>query len=82
MNTAKTKATAQGTAPGTITLAKGGKDERTVNISQVHIPDLWHIAQHLDDIGIKTQGGELAGDLVRQVWHLAHDLKRELQERI
>jgi hypothetical protein len=32
-----------------VTLSKGGTEERTVKISQVIIPDLWHIAQSLDD---------------------------------
>jgi hypothetical protein len=64
----------------TITLAKGGKAERTVKLNQVQIPDLWQIA-HLPELKGYSLGGKPAKDLIIETWHLAHDLLRELRER-
>ena len=62
----------------TVTLAKGGKDERTVNIRSLDIPDLWHIAMMMEN----DHRFELHAKAVLDVWHIAHDLKRELIERL
>jgi len=58
-------------APRTVTLAKGGTGERVVEVNRIEIPDLWHIAQSLPAVECEA---------VLKVWHLAHDLRRELQE--
>lgn len=48
-----------------VTLSKGGTKERKVKLSALEIPDLW-----------RTDSPEK----VMEVWHIAHDLKRELWE--
>lgn len=61
-----------------IVLCKGGTMERTVEVSKIVIPDLWHIA-HLPELDGYTQGGKSAKDLILECWHLAHDLKKALE---
>jgi hypothetical protein len=46
-----------------------GEGRTEVDIEKVHIPDLWHIAMSLPDIHQKQ---------ILEVWHLAHDLKRNI----
>lgn len=62
-----------------VTLSKGGSKERTLPISQVHIPDLWHIAEKIRTDGLNPPGTECAG-LILEVWNLCHDFKRHIQE--
>lgn len=57
----------------TITRSKGGTAERTVDSAAIQIPDLWHIAEWLDD-----NGKEWHGKQIREAWHLAHDLLRHI----
>ncbi len=57
----------------TVTLFKGGKNEKQVPLSQVEVPDLWHIAQAEMDLNCREK--------VLRCWHLANDLLRELRER-
>ncbi len=57
-----------------VTLAKGGTAERTVAASDLNVPDLWNIAAAVDDSVSKK-----AGDMVRECWHLAHDLLRHVR---
>lgn len=52
----------------TITFSKGGTKEKTVLLSQVRIPDLWH-----------TVTAPPRRDIL-ECWHMAHDLLRELRE--
>ena len=47
---------------------------RTIDVNDIHIPDLWHIAQRLRD-----EGHEEAADNVLNVWHLAHDARIKLR---
>jgi hypothetical protein len=54
-----------------ITLHKGGEAEQKIELSQLQIPDLWHIET--------TSAADRAKIL--ECWHIAHDLKRELFER-
>ena len=63
-----------------ITLAKGGTSERTIDISRVEIPDLWHVAMHLK--GSKDPVDVRRAEMILECWHLAHDLKRHIQEEI
>lgn len=78
-----------------ITRAKGGAEERKVELNTIVIPDLWHLAMWLKDnppnikhhhIGLQSI---LANkpvdnidwcDIVLEAWHLAHDLKQALQD--
>ena len=53
-----------------VTLAKGGEGEQTLPISQVEIPDLWHLAMTLPD---REQ------EMVLDCWHKAHALKRHIE---
>jgi len=67
----------------TIIRAPRGEARRVVKVSDVEIPDLWHVAAHLDNDAKDdeahnrmTRAAALhkAADDVREVWHLAHDL--------
>lgn len=58
-----------------VTLKQGGTGEKTVPISEVEIPDLWHIARALESLGHLQ-----ASEAVLTVWHNCHDLKRHIQE--
>ncbi len=54
-----------------ITMHKGGTAEKTVNASQIVIPDLWHIAQSQPDSEDKKS--------ILEVWHLAHELLKHIR---
>ena len=58
-----------------ITLAKGGTDERQVPLSDIAVPDVWALASRIRD----TLGDE-AAEQVLAVWHLAHDLRRHIED--
>lgn len=60
----------------TVTRAPNGSARREVPLDSIQVPDLWHVAERLQETG-DTRGAEL----VREAWHLAHDLLRELRER-
>ena len=53
-----------------ITLAPKGTARRTVDAQDVEIPDLWHIAQRIED--------EKDRAAVLQVWYNAHDMRNVL----
>jgi hypothetical protein len=61
-----------------VTLAKGGIKERQVKLEDVKVPDLWHIANHLEARGFSKP----CADAVLECWHLCHDLLKELRSRI
>ena len=70
-----------GKAEPTFTRSKGGTAEREEIISQIQVPDLWHLYMALKDGQLtrsKKVQAELA-DVVYETWHLAHDMKRHLQ---
>lgn len=54
-----------------VTLNKGGQAEKIVEAESLQIHDLWNISFQLPDE---------QGQLVRDVWHLAHDMKRHIVE--
>lgn len=54
-----------------ITRSKGGSGERKEKLSSLKIEDLWRIETSIDSDKKK----------IIDVWHLAHDLKRELMDR-
>lgn len=56
----------------TITLAKGGTREREILVSQIKIPDLWHIANRQENIHDREQ--------ILETWTLAHAMLRELRK--
>jgi len=65
----------------TVTLFKGGTKEKTLPISQVEIPDLWHIAEAIRTngrIGGKA-GRERAADMILDCWHICGALKEHIQ---
>ena len=55
-----------------ITRAKGGTHERTVDVDDIVIPDMWHIAMAQKDERVK--------EAILEIWHLAHDLLRHIKE--
>ena len=61
-----------------VTLNPGGTHEKTVDISEIQIPDLWHIAQALKSKK-SAPTAVAAGDDVLEVWHLAHSLKKHIE---
>jgi len=61
-----------------VTLNKGGTKEMTVPISQVRIPNLWHIAEAIRKNG-KVADGPGCAKLILECWNLAHDLKNHIQ---
>ena len=62
-----------------VTLSKGGTGEKTKTISQVNIPDLWHIAEAIRKNG-KVADGPGCAELILECWSRAHDFKRHIQE--
>jgi hypothetical protein len=54
-----------------IVRAPGGTARREVRLSELRVPDLWHLAMRLE-------GRDRAE--VLDVWHLCHDLIRHIRE--
>ena len=70
-----------GKAEPTFTRSKGGTAEREEIISQIQVPDLWHLYMALKDGQLtrsKKVQAELA-DVVYETWQLAHDMRKHLQ---
>ena len=68
-------------AEPTFTRSKGGTAEREEIISQIQVPDLWHLYMALKDGQLtrsKKVQAELA-DMVYETWQLAHDMRKHLQ---
>lgn len=69
-----------------VTLSKGGKAEREAEVDEIEIPDLWHTAMRLKELGNSESDLRLsenftkASEDILKTWHLAHDLKRHIQE--
>jgi hypothetical protein len=65
-----------------VTLSKGGTKERKEHVDKIQIPDLYKIAELLKTdtkyIGRTTR--QFMGNQILETWHLAHDLKRHIQE--
>jgi hypothetical protein len=57
------------TTTQTITRSRGGTQERTVDINDITIPDLWNYAQRQEE--------PIRSELL-ELWHLCHDLKRSI----
>ena len=70
----------------TITRAKGAGGEHTVDVKDIRVEDLWHIAQALKDPGslrILATQKDMAfqcGESIISVWHLCHDLLRHIKD--
>ena len=62
-----------------VTLNKGGSEEKTLPISQITIPDLWHIAEAIRKNG-KVADGPGCAALILECWNLAHDLKNHVKQ--
>ncbi len=59
-----------------IILNKGGTDEQVIDSSEINVPDLWHIAMALNDVG-----DQCGSDMILDCWYLAHSLKQHIQYR-
>jgi hypothetical protein len=70
-----------GKAEPTFTRAKGGTAECEEPINGITVPDLWHLAQALEDGNLTRNKTILAkaAEEVLECWHLAHDMKRHIQ---
>ncbi len=55
----------------TIIRSPEGEGRREVELSQVQVPDAWHLARSLPSND---------RDMVLELWHLCHDLKRHIEE--
>lgn len=73
-----------------VTFHKGGTAEKTVKVSDILIPDLWHIHRRLVGEALKISPATPAGCFEREwrnqeaqaileCWHLAHGLKDHIQ---
>jgi hypothetical protein len=54
-----------------VTINKGGTAEKKLHLTQIIIPDLWHIAL--------AQSDKEAKEAILKTWHLAHDLKKHIE---
>jgi len=72
----------------TITRAKGGTGEHTVDVNDIQVPDLWHIVRALKDPEklkslSSVRNRDLAfecGEATIRCWHLCHDLLRHIKD--
>jgi hypothetical protein len=72
-----------------ITIHKGGTGEHTVKVSELVIPDLWHVAMFFNDQAEKHANDhdspfacnrmKMFEQMVLECWHLAHAMKDQLQ---
>jgi len=68
-----------------ITRSPKGAGKRKVELSQVQIPDLWHLAMWLNDADgdrtvKKLQPNPVWPGMVLECWHLCHDLVANLAD--
>lgn len=56
----------------TIVIHRGGTGERTIPVSGIIVPDMWHIAMSQENPEFKAQ--------VLECWHLAHAMRSALEE--
>jgi hypothetical protein len=59
-----------------VILSPDGEGKRIVDIDSIHIPDLWPVAMALRDY---SEANAEWSEQVLEVWHLAHDLKKHIQ---
>ena len=52
-----------------------------LNVNQIDVPDLWHIAMYLKNEDVAGEGNYKAiwAEMVLDTWHLAHDMRKALQ---
>lgn len=62
-----------------VTLFKGGTREKTLPISHVCIPNLWHIAEAIRTNG-KVADGPGCAKIILEAWHIAGALRRHIEE--
>ena len=62
-----------------VILSKGGTAEKTVSISQIAIPDMWHIAETIRK-RCSIANPEATADQILKCWHLAHSLHRHISK--
>jgi len=66
---------AKGETMTQITIHEGGTGEKTLNVADIRIPDLWHPAMALSDAG--NQPGSRA---VLECWYLTHALLSHIKD--
>jgi hypothetical protein len=57
-------------------MCKGGAGENVIDTRELQVPDLWHIAMWLEN-----NGNSGSSKKVLDCWHLAHDMKKHIQEQ-
>ena len=54
-----------------------------VPVSEIRVPDLWHVAMFLQeenpDIGHNHLRGQSASEAILETWHLCHDLLENIR---
>lgn len=51
--------------------AKGGTGERIVGLSEIQVPDMWHVAHAQPDPKVR--------DMILECWGLCHDLLKHIK---
>ena len=57
-----------------IVLSPRGSGRREVDLAEIQIPDLWHLAMDL-----KARKKLIASEMVLDAWHLCHDLLEHIR---
>jgi len=55
------------------------KGSEQLNVNDINIPNLWHIAMHLFDEDEGMDGEYRWAKMILETWYLAHDMKKALQ---
>jgi hypothetical protein len=64
-----------------VTLFKGGTNEKTLPIDEVHVPDLWHIAQKVrTGAYMEPDYRKMAYEKIIETWHIAAWLKEHIRK--
>lgn len=58
----------------TIIRSAKGKSRREINIDDIKVPDLWHIAMYMKKNGLEKDAEEIL-----DTWGLAHDLLKNIK---
>ena len=57
-----------------VILSPRGTARREIDVSQLQVADLWHVAMRVRDTG-----DEQGSAMILEVWHLAHSLVENLR---
>lgn len=66
-----------------VTRFPNGTNKHTVTAGEIEVPDLWHVAQRLDQLAKQHDdvGLKVAAQRALECWHLAHDLKKHIIDK-